>query len=201
MDRDAWNDVWSGKHHEHRAEDNPHHGAGPEPLLVELVADVAAGRALDLGCGMGANSIWLAAQGWEAIGVDFSDVAVSAAQSAAKAAGAAAHFVQADVTTYAPQGPYDLITLFYVHLTAAQQVPVLQRAAAALAPGGWLLFVGHDRSDAAFRERIDEELLSTPEVVVAALGALKIERAEVVQQDAHGHGASGTTLVLGRRVS
>lgn len=55
-------------------------------------------RALDVGCGTGDNAIYLAQQGWQVIGVDFTAKAVDRAREKARAAGVAVEFVQADVT-------------------------------------------------------------------------------------------------------
>jgi len=50
----------------------------PNPRLVEHVADLAPGAALDVGCGEGADAIWLAARGWKVTGIDVSTVALTA---------------------------------------------------------------------------------------------------------------------------
>ncbi len=54
-------------------------------------------RALELGCGTGTNSVWLAQQGFEVTGVDVAPLAVEQAKKRAHAAGVDAHFVVADV--------------------------------------------------------------------------------------------------------
>jgi SAM-dependent methyltransferase len=50
----------------------------PSPLLVEWAAPLEPGRALDLACGMGRNSLWLAQRGWDVTAVDSSQVAIEA---------------------------------------------------------------------------------------------------------------------------
>jgi SAM-dependent methyltransferase len=54
-------------------------------------------RALDIGCGTGTNSVWLAQQGFEATGIDLAPLAVERAKERARAAGVDAQFVAADV--------------------------------------------------------------------------------------------------------
>jgi SAM-dependent methyltransferase len=54
-------------------------------------------RALELGCGTGTNSVWLAQQGFEVTGVDVAPLAVEQADSRAHAAGVQARFLVADV--------------------------------------------------------------------------------------------------------
>jgi 2-polyprenyl-3-methyl-5-hydroxy-6-metoxy-1,4-benzoquinol methylase len=51
----------------------------PNATLVDLVASLTPGRAVDLGCGEGADAIWLARQGWRVLGVDISPTAVARA--------------------------------------------------------------------------------------------------------------------------
>ena len=48
----------------------------PTPLLVETAAKLKPGRALDLACGKGRNSLWLAEHGWQVTAVDRSPVAI-----------------------------------------------------------------------------------------------------------------------------
>ena len=49
---------------------------GPSPLLVEYAQKLPPGRALDLACGAGRNSIWLAQQGWSVTAVDKAESAL-----------------------------------------------------------------------------------------------------------------------------
>lgn len=70
------------------------------PEVVHLVEHrrIPPGRALDLGCGTGTNSIYLAQHGWEVVGVDFSGVAILRARRRARRAGVDVRFYHADVT-------------------------------------------------------------------------------------------------------
>src|ERR1700677_4114465 len=65
-------------------------------LLVE-VANLTPGRALDIGCGEGADAIWLANNGWTVTAIDISAIAIGRAQEAAEAAGASVEWVSGDV--------------------------------------------------------------------------------------------------------
>jgi SAM-dependent methyltransferase len=98
-------------------------GAGPE--VVQLAEDgtlspaaLGGNRVIDLGCGTGANVIYLAARGFEGIGVDFSRVAVAQARRRAEALGLSerATFLVGDVTkpVRGIEGPFDLILLYNV---------------------------------------------------------------------------------------
>jgi SAM-dependent methyltransferase len=54
-------------------------------------------RALELGCGTGTNSVWLAQQGFDVTGIDLAALAVAQAEKRAHAAGVKVHLVVADV--------------------------------------------------------------------------------------------------------
>ena len=74
--------------------------SGPRQDLVRLVEEdqVSPGRAIDLGCGSGDDSIFLAPQGFDLVGVDFVSSAIEKARWKAVDAGFDAEFVVDDVT-------------------------------------------------------------------------------------------------------
>ena len=114
-------------------------------FLVAEAERLAAGRALDLGCGEGRNAVWLAERGWEVTGVDFSQVGLDKAARLAEQRGVSVQWVLADLVDYVPpSAAFDFVAIFYLHIAAAAMREVLGRGAAALAPGGTLLVVGHD---------------------------------------------------------
>lgn len=72
-------------------------------------------RAIDLGCGTGANVVHLAALGYEAWGVDFSEVALRKAEQRAAEADVGARFICGDLTADSIEGidgPFDLLIDF-----------------------------------------------------------------------------------------
>jgi cyclopropane fatty-acyl-phospholipid synthase-like methyltransferase len=82
----------------------------PPPELMAFVARSKPGRALDLGCGYGRSSIYLARHGWHVDGVDFVPQAVGGARQRAEEAGVAerVRFYAADVARLTfLEGPYD----------------------------------------------------------------------------------------------
>lgn len=95
----------------YRAGEVPWDDELPPPELMELVEDVPAGRALDLGCGYGRASIFMAQEGWQVDGVDFIPEAIVEANARAAAAGVAGrtHFHVSSVSELGfLHGPYDL---------------------------------------------------------------------------------------------
>ncbi len=169
-----WDDVWATMEHTF---------ADHDTLLEEHTRELKPGRALELGCGSGGNAVWLAERGWQVTTVDFSAVAIEKAKLRAADHRVEVEFTVSDVTVYRPNGPYDLITSFYIQLWPEQRAQMLSAAVEALAPGGRLLFVSHDQSSPpAGWSREDLESLTTPDEVAAELPSLRIERAEVVRE-------------------
>lgn len=81
----------------------------PPPEIVDHVAALPAQRAIDLGCGYGRATIYLAAKGWDVDGIDFIPQAIAEAARRAKTAGVYArfHLCQATDLDFLA-GPYDL---------------------------------------------------------------------------------------------
>jgi SAM-dependent methyltransferase len=137
----------------------------PDENLVELVAPLCAGRALDLGCGTGRNALWLARSGWSVTGVDASRVGLDMATEQATREGLNLHTVLADLLDYVPEvAGYDLVVLANIHLAPGQRDQLFERAAAAVAPGGHLFIIGHHvdalgKSGPPALERLFEESL------------------------------------------
>ncbi len=130
----------------HRA--NPQVWSGRvNPLLAREATDLAPGTALDLGCGEGADAIWLAGRGWSVTAVDISATALARAEEHAVAAGVGGRidWQRHDLAESFPAGTFDLVSLqFVLHRTVElPRARVLLPAAAAVAPGGALLVVGH----------------------------------------------------------
>jgi SAM-dependent methyltransferase len=85
---------------------------GPRDLLVDLVREdqLKPGRVIDLGCGTGNNSIFLAQHGFEVTGVDYAHAAIAEARERADAAGVAVSFIADDLTDLEHvTGTYDLL--------------------------------------------------------------------------------------------
>ena len=138
FDKTYWDQIWDGD----RATSI---GAGPpNPHLVREITGLAPGTALDAGCGAGAEAIWLATRGWQVTAADIAGPALARAGERAAATGVAARvrWVEADLSTWRPAAPYDLVTTHYAH-PAMPQLDFYQRLADWVAPAGTLLIVGH----------------------------------------------------------
>lgn len=185
MWRDEWNRRYAGSELLWTAE--------PNRFLVAETEALPPGRALDLACGEGRNAVWLAERGWEVTGVDFAEVGLEKARGLAAAHGVEPAWVHADLLEYdPPRAAFDLVALLYLQLREDERRRVLRVAAEAVAPGGTLLVVAHDRSnlDDGHGGPQDPAVLATPEEVAGDLDGLEVERAEVVER------RTGATVAL-----
>ena len=89
----------------------------PNDWLPELAVDWEPGAALEIGCGEGADVLWLAEHGWRVTGLDLSATAVARLSREAERRGVASRVTGRvhDVEAGLPEGPFDLVTSFYVH--------------------------------------------------------------------------------------
>ncbi len=167
LDHQAWDDrygedqMWSGQ---------------PNEALVREVADQTPGTALDVGCGEGADAIWLAGQGWS---VDAIDVSLKALTRGERAAAALTTDVRGVDVTWRRLGledlpndtAYDLVSVCYPALVRGDGT-IIDTLLDAVAEGGTLLVVHHAHID---RERacahgFDPDDLVRHEDILAALG-------------------------------
>ena len=177
MDREEWNERYGTDELVWRAE--------PNQFLVEEVERLTPGRALDLACGEGRNAVWLASQGWRVVGMDFSSAGLAKGRRMADERGVEVTWVEADAVSWIPpRSGFDLVVLMYLQLPYDQRRAALGHAAAALAPRGVLLVVGHDATNPTegFGGPQDPAVLCSAEDIVGDLDGLRIERAERVER-------------------
>lgn len=187
---------WNERH----AERAPIESIEPDPRLVETCATLAPGRALDLGTGSGRNAIWLALHGWQVTGVDFSTVGLERARASALASGATGIDWQLrDLLAWRPpEAAFDLVVLVFIQLPLDERRAVYSGAASAVAPGGTLLVVGHDRTNPA--EVVggprDQAVLFTAAEIAADLpDGFRVELATAIRRGA-GDGPQPIDAVL-----
>lgn len=150
--------VWSGK---------------PNAALLSQLTGLTPGSALELGCGEGADAIWLAQQGWTVTGVDVSGIALERAAEHSLAAGVAerTRFERHDLAHWQPTETYDLITALFLHsMIDFPREQILRTAAAAVAPGGTLLVVGHESFPPWSEHKPDATDFPSAQEVARALG-------------------------------
>jgi SAM-dependent methyltransferase len=139
----------------------------PNGRLVAEVASLTPGRALDVGCGEGADAIWLARGGWTVTAIDVSDVALTRAREAAELAGAVVEGGRGDaLQTAFPAGSFDLVSMQYPALPKAAGQAAVRALLGTARRGGLLLAVYHDLND-EHREHIKSQGIDPADYVDA----------------------------------
>lgn len=157
----------------------------PNQRLVEIVESLSPGVALDLGCGPGSDTIWLARRGWRVTAVDISATAVARVEAQAGELGLGDRVTgeQHDLAHSFPTGTFDLVNAQYLHTPfALDRSRVLRTAAQALRPGGLLLVVDHGSIAPWSWNQDPDAHLPTPDEVAAGLD-LDPERWQVLHAD------------------
>jgi SAM-dependent methyltransferase len=159
--------VWSGQ---------------PNGALVTETAALPPGRVLDVGCGEGADAVWLAEHGWDVTALDVSGVALERAARHAEQARVPVRWVHAGLVEAAlPAGTFDLVSAQYPALLRTEHHDAEAALLAAVAPGGTLLVVHHQVIDAeqARAHGIDPDDYVSPADVAALLDdSWRIETSE-----------------------
>jgi SAM-dependent methyltransferase len=209
MEESDENHVFTQEYWDERYATHDHVWSGrPNPRLVEHAAHLPPGLALDVGCGEGADVVWLAERGWRATGADVSVVALDKARRHAGEAGVAdrTSWVHVDlVAGDALPGGADLVSAMYLHVPEAHFDRVYAEIAAAVRPGGRLLVAGHHPAERETDLRNPHlgHLLFAPERVTAVLGTgWQVEVAEAVTREVEKDGEPRTatdTVVVARR--
>lgn len=117
------------------------------PYLPVETKHMSPGTALDAGCGIGTEALWLAENGWQVTGADISAAALATAVKRADATRQAdrTDWVETDVARWEPHRRWDLVTTHYAH-PDTDQLSFYRHLASWVAPGGTLLIVGHHHS-------------------------------------------------------
>ena len=150
--------------------DDPIWSGRPNRTLTEMVASLPPGRALDLGCGEGGDTIWLALRGWRVTGVDVSSTALARAAAAAARAGVDAEWIAHDLGTWQGHHGYDLVVACFLHSPVdIPRADILRRAAGLVTHGGHVLIISHAEPPpwASGHDRHHEDLLSPTQEVEA----------------------------------
>ena len=158
--------VWSGR---------------VNPCLEAVARDLPTGAAADIGCGEGADAVWLATQGWQVTALDFAQAALDRGRTAAEAEDASLanriDWVRQDLACWEPKpNSYDLVSVHFFHADPALRAHV--HRAAWRATRGTLLVVGHDSSNATEGHGgpPDPDVLYTAEDVLNTLSGVGSSR-------------------------
>jgi SAM-dependent methyltransferase len=170
--------------------------------LAELVEPMTPGRALDLGCGEGADAMWLAEHGWHVTAVDISQTALDRAAADAMARNLADRidFQRHDLAESFPGGAFELVSAQFLHSSVPlDRARLLRRAAEAVAPGGTLMVVDHSAAPPwASKPDHDHPEFPTGDEVVSSLNLddPQWDRVNVAAVERDALGPAGQQAVL-----
>ena len=139
-------------------------GERPSPFLareIERIKTLVPGLdALDIACGEGRNSLFLAQHGFRTTGLDISDTGLAKGRNRALASGLDVDFLRVDLDNYDITGAYDLILNFNFLLRE-----LIPSEVASLNPGGLLLFDTIMASEQLLQSHDPSYLLQSGELV------------------------------------
>lgn len=198
MDGKAWDERYAGTEYVW--------DVGPNRFVEQHLAGLEPGTAIDLAAGEGRNGVWLAQQGWRVTAVDFSETGLAKGRRLAADHGVAAaiDFVRADVATYEPTAPVDLVVIAYLQVPTPQQESIIGRAASWLRPGGTIFIVAHDGRNVVegYGGPRSAEVCYDADRTIGWLAGLDIATATVVTRTVETPDGARTaldTLVIARR--
>ena len=182
------------------------YGSEPNDFLREQAPALPRGRALCLAEGEGRNAVYLAGLGFSVLAQDISAVGLEKALRLAAEQGVAIETSCGDLADFQPEPEsVDLVVAIWMHLPPALRARVLNRAIAALRPGGHLILEGYTPSQLALGTGGPPalELLMEPETLRGELAALELlifaEKRRQVAEGDHHRGESAVLQVLGRK--
>ncbi len=196
---DADRRKWDERYRNGAYAERPH----PSTLLAQWLPQLPRGRALDLACGAGRNSVFLAQHGYRVDAVDISEAGLERARAAAAASGVAAGFAAADLED-PPPGLLDEPRYALIVMVRYVNRALLPRLAGALAEGGCLLVEQHLRTRAAVAGPRTPEFRYAPnemlhDVMAASDPSLRVLLyREAVLDDPDGRAAALAQLVACR---
>ena len=173
--------VWDGRYR--RGEYVPR--SHPSPFLVEWLARIPAGLALDIACGAGRNSFALAEAGFSVEAIDISNTAIDMARQTAAERSLSINWHVSNIREFhLPAATYNLITVFRY-----RDPQLWPRLIESLAPDGWILVEHHMKTTLDVAGPTTPEFRLDPQELLCAFDSLRIvhytEQVEPADQPAH----------------
>ncbi len=140
-------------------------------LVAELDHIAGPGRALDVGCGEGADALWLAERGWRVTAIDVAPTAVARGRTEAERRGVdGIAWIAGDLLADPPAEPFDLVSLHYPAFPIGDRERVSATLRSLVAPAGTLLVVGHAPPENLSEAHFDPADWTQPDDLVDDLG-------------------------------
>lgn len=185
MSQDVFSEeFWDGRY---GSEDKVWSG-NPNPQLVDRVTPLTPGRALEVGCGEGADAIWLARHGWEVTAIDVSRVALEKGAVHAADTGVNVTWRRVDLAGWPGEpGAYDLVSAQFMYLDQPALADLYRALGDSVASGGTLLLVGHHPIDPRHGEHDFPDVRWTGEEAATWLNAHDWSAIDVAIVKREGH--------------
>jgi len=170
-----------------RPERLPWHREEPEAILADAVRESGTrGRALDVGCGAGVLSVWMAEQGMDVTGVDLFPEAIAMAEQRAGEHRVNVSFVAADLLEWTSAAPFDLVfDSACLHALVGGSVAAYKKQLLSwLAPGGDYVLLHWGKRHAFDWRPIGPRRRSQKEIVSIFSPELELLRTDVSDFDA-----------------
>lgn len=136
-------------------------------LLGEVAAPVSGERALDIGCGTGTHTMWLAEHGVHATGLDESAAMLDVARAKGARLDPAPQWRQGDAASLpAEDGTFDLVISVAALEFVDEPAAVVREAERVLRPGGRLV-LGLIGADSAWGELYRQDAVANPSGIFA----------------------------------
>ncbi|MFM7269206.1 MAG: class I SAM-dependent methyltransferase [Cyanobium sp.] len=194
--------FWDGRY----GEPGYAYGEHPNDFLREQAAALAAGEALCLAEGEGRNAVHLAQLGHRVLAQDLSAVGLAKAEALARSRGVNIETSCGDLAAFQPEPQsVDLVVAIWMHLPAPLRAQVLDRAVAALRPGGHLILEAYTprQLELGTGGPPQLELLWELEALRSELAGLELlvlqERRRWIEEGPYHHGNSAVLQILGRK--
>ncbi|RZN63358.1 bifunctional 2-polyprenyl-6-hydroxyphenol methylase/3-demethylubiquinol 3-O-methyltransferase UbiG [Methanonatronarchaeum sp. AMET6-2] len=185
MDEESrWNEKY--KKGRHRRED-------PSRFLISWIEKIPKGKALDIGCGAGRNSIYLAENGFDVTGIDISSEALKIARERAEKKQVEVDWVHGDYRNYRTDPEtYNLINISYLYIDDLNEIKDLVKS---LKTDGYLMWEHHIKTDVDIDIGPDEEFrYERGELLKLLENLLVIEYNEVIEETIQGKRAIVKTI-------
>lgn len=165
-------------------------GVEPNAFLLSAKTRFAPGmRVLDIACGEGRNSVWLAEQGCVVTGVDVSPLALAKARALASARGVDIVFEETDLRRWDwPEAAFDAVVSIFIQFAAPEgRGRLFDQMARALVPGGLLLLQGFTPAQLHYSSGGPKEVshLYTKEMLGALLASFEVEQLREYEAELH----------------
>jgi len=176
------------------------YGTAPNEFLVSVVGRIPKGKILSLAEGEGRNAVYLAALGYEVVGIDGSLVGLRKAQELATERSVTITTIHADLSTFEIESEqWDGIVACYCHLPSALRIPLHRAVVRGLKPGGVFVLEGFSKEQLAYDTggpKSLDMLLSLGELQ-QELAGLKFLHAVQIERDVReGRGHTGIASVI-----